>query len=103
MNNRNRRPANNGTPDGRNGNDPADSLPPVLHRRLEVAVCWALARRAALDSREMYEESFALSEEFREWLLCLEDHPDLLQANLLMVPRSLDPTRRPETDGLLEI
>jgi hypothetical protein len=80
-----------------------DSLPPVLHRRLEVAVCWALARRAALDSREMYEESFALSEEFREWLLCLEDHPDILQENLLMVPRSLHPERRPETDGLLEI
>ncbi len=66
-------------------------------------MCWALARRAALDSRELYEESFALSEEFREWLLCLEDHPELLQANLLMVPRCLDPSRRPESDGLLEI
>jgi hypothetical protein len=81
----------------------ADGLTPFLHRRLEVAVCWALARRAVLDSRELYEESFALNEEFREWLLCLEDHPELLEANLLMVPRSLDPTKRPETDGLLEI
>jgi hypothetical protein len=103
MNSRDRRPANNGTPEDFQPIDGADSLPPVLHRRLEVAVCWALARRAVLDSREMYEESFALSEEFREWLLCLEDHPDILQANLLMVPRWLDPTRRPETDGLLEI
>ncbi len=88
--------------------DPADSdaseaLPPFLHRRLEVAVCWALARRVALDSRELYEESFALSEEFREWLLCLEEHPELLQANLLMVPHSLRLGQRPETDGLLEI
>lgn len=103
MNEHIRRPANDGTPDERSTDDAAEQLPPVLHRRLEVAVCWALARRAALDSREMYEESFALSEEFREWLLCLEDHPDILQANLLMVPRSLDPGRRPETDGLLEI
>ena len=83
--------------------DSSEGLPPVLHRRLEVAVCWALARRVALDSREMYEESFALSEEFREWLLCLEDHPDILQANLLMVPHGLDSGRQPETDGLLEI
>lgn len=103
MNSNNRPPAGDGSPDDRNLEEPVEPLPPVLHRRLEVAVCWALARRAALDSREMYEESFALSEEFREWLLCLEDHPDILQANLLMVPRSLDPGRRPETDGLLEI
>ena len=103
MNSHNRRPGNDSTPEGRDHQEPPEALPPVLHRRLEVAVCWALARRAALDSREMYEESFALSEEFREWLLCLEDHPDILQANLLMVPRSLDPGRRPETDGLLEI
>ena len=103
MNNQNRRPTNDGTSEGRGQQDPSEALPPFLHRRLAVAGCWALARRAALDSREMYEESFALSEEFREWLLCLEDHPDILQANLLMVPRSLDPGRRPETDGLLEI
>ncbi len=78
-------------------------LPPAMRRRLEVAVCWALARRAALDSRELYEDSFALSEEFREWLLCLEDHPDILRANVLAVPRDLHLNRRPETDGLLEI
>jgi hypothetical protein len=78
-------------------------LPPAMHRRLEVAVCWALARRAALDSRELYEDSFALSEEFREWLLCLEDHPEILRANVLAVPRDLHLNRRPETDGLLEI
>ncbi len=82
---------------------PREGLPPFMHRRLEVAVCWALARRAVLDNRELFEESFALSEEFREWLLCLEDHPEILQDNLLMVPRSLNPTKRPETDGLLEI
>jgi hypothetical protein len=74
-----------------------------VHRRLTVAVCWALSRRATLDSKDLFEESFALNEEFREWLLCLEDHPQELQANVLMVPQNLGTLRRPETDGLLEI
>jgi hypothetical protein len=74
-----------------------------VHRRLTVAVCWALARRAALDSRELYEDSFALSEEFREWLVTLEDHPDVLQANVLMVPNHLTLERKPEADGRLGI
>lgn len=78
-----------------------------VHRRLTVAVCWALARRASLDSRELYEDSYALTEEFREWLLCLEDNQEVLEANVLMVPKGLryDPRdeRNSETDGLLEI
>jgi hypothetical protein len=75
----------------------------AVNRRLTVAVSWALARRATLDTFEHFEESYALTEEFREWLLCLEEHPELLQANLMMVPHSLHPGQRPETDGLLEI
>jgi len=75
----------------------------AVHRRVTVAVCWALARRAALDGRELFEDSYAINEEFREWLLTLEDHPELLQANVLMLPRHLHRGRRPETDGLLEI
>jgi hypothetical protein len=78
-------------------------LDAAVHRRVTVAVCWALARRAALDGRELFEDSYAINEEFREWLLTLEDHPELLQANVLMVPRDLHLDRRPETDGLLEI
>jgi hypothetical protein len=72
-------------------------------RRVTVAVCWALARRAALDSRELFEDSYAINEEFREWLLTLEEHPELLQASLLMMPKDLRNAQRPETDGLLEI
>lgn len=79
-----------------------EPITPAIHRRLTVAVCWAVARRAALDSRELFEESFALNEEFREWLVCLEDHPDLLRASVLMVPRLPDLDRQRETDGLLE-
>jgi hypothetical protein len=79
-----------------------DSLDPVVHRRLTVAVCWALARRACLDSRELFEDSYALNEEFREWLVCLEDHPDQLAASVLMVPVLSDLKLEREEDGLLE-
>lgn len=84
-----------------------------IHRRLTVAVCWAVSRRATLDSRELYEESYALNEEFREWLLCLEDHPLELSQTVLMVPQDLGTGRwsgqpgaegsSSESDGLLEI
>lgn len=72
------------------------------HRRVTVAVCWALARRAALDGLERFEESYALTEEFREWLVALESHPEFIKDNVLMVP-TRQPSDRPETDGLLEI
>lgn len=81
----------------------------AVNRRLTVAVSWALARRATLDALEHYEESFALTEEFREWLLCLDEEPDLLAASVLMVPRDLNRglpglgSSNPEMDGLLEI
>jgi len=75
----------------------------AVNRRLTVAVSWALARRATLDCLEHYEESFAVTEEFREWLLCLEEHPKLLAASVLMVPKDLGQGIRPESDGLLEI
>jgi hypothetical protein len=84
----------------------------AVNRRLTVAVSWALARRATLDALEHFEESYALTEEFREWLLCLEDHPHLLDPSVLMVPRNLADLLpgagsglgpNLEADGLLEI
>jgi hypothetical protein len=74
-----------------------------IERRLTVAVSWALARAATLDTLEHFEESYALNEEFREWLLCLEERPDLLEATVLMVPTDLRPSSKVEGDGLLEI
>lgn len=74
-----------------------------LNRRLTVAVSWALARRATLDALEHYEESYALTEEFREWLLGVEDHPQLLELGMLMVPNNLSTAVNPEIDGILEL
>lgn len=79
------------------------SMDAAANRRLTVAVSWALARRATLDSLEHFEESFAVTEEFREWLLCLEEHPELLAASVLMVPRNLEQGIRQASDGILEI
>ena len=75
----------------------------AVHRRITVAVSWAMARAATLDCQEHFEESFALNEEFREWLLCVEEHPELLDESVLMVPRDLRHKAQPESDGLLEI
>ncbi len=85
-----------------------------LHRQLSGLATWATARIAELDRQERFEESYALTEEFREWMLCLEDHPELVDP--LIVPatvirnpfRAIDrPLGEPETgrqrDGLLEI
>lgn len=82
-------------------------------RRLTIAVSWALARGATLDTLENYEASYALNEEFREWLLCLDEHPELILDTVLMVPKSFDQrlrsgprqseTLQTEWDDLLEI
>ncbi len=57
-----------------------------IQRRLTVAINWSAARIASLDSRERYEDSYALTEEFREWILCIEEHPSLMAEHVLMVP-----------------
>jgi len=57
-----------------------------IQRRLTVAINWSAARIASLDDRERYEDSYALTAEFREWMLCVDHHPDLLAEQVLMVP-----------------
>jgi len=59
-----------------------------IQRRLSVAMNWSVARIANLDARERYEDSYALTQEFREWILCLDDQPELLSESVLMVPRA---------------
>jgi len=59
-----------------------------IQRRLSVAMNWSVASIANLDARERYEDSYALTQEFREWILCLDDQPELLSESVLMVPRA---------------
>ena len=65
--------------------NPMDAL---VKRRLTVATSWAVARVSTLDDLQHYEESFGLTEEFREWILCFDAHPELLEDSVLMVPET---------------
>ena len=38
-------------------------------RRIDIATCWASNRITVMDSLEKYEESYAIAEEFREWIV----------------------------------
>ena len=58
-----------------------------LHRRIGVASCWASARIAVLDGFEHYEDSYAITQEFREWITCLGENPEQLKTTVLMVPK----------------
>ena len=77
-----------------------------LHRRISVASCWASTRIAFLDSFEQYEESYAITEEFREWITCIGEHPEQLKTSILMVPKCFPEAsqeRANENDQMLEI
>jgi hypothetical protein len=77
-----------------------------IQRRLTVAINWSAARIASLDDRERYEDSYALTEEFREWILCVDQHPELMADQVLMVPDFSKLNQyggSSESDGLLEI
>lgn len=65
-------------------------------RRVSVATCWASTRIAVLDSAERYEDSYAITQEFCEWITCISDHPEELEQSVLMVPTS--PSKRPQLD-----
>ena len=77
-----------------------------LQRRITVANCWASTRIAVLDSLERYEDSYAITEEFREWLTSTGEHPEHLEDSVLKVPKYLNsstPEERLDTDEILEI
>ena len=58
-----------------------------LHRRISVASCWASSRISVLDGFEEYEDSYAITQEFREWITCHGEHPEQLKSTVLMVPK----------------
>ena len=77
-----------------------------LKRRISVASCWASSRISVLDSLERYEDSYAITQEFCEWITCLGEHPEHLKNSVLKLPRSFSTRRREEasdTDEMIEI
>ena len=75
-------------------------------RRIEIASSWASNRISVLDTNQRYEDSYALTQEFREWIICLNHHPDQLENSLLKFPNSFIDSSKKEkidTDELLEL
>jgi len=57
-----------------------------LERRITVACCWASSRISVLDCLERYEDSYAVSQEFCEWITGLGQNDEHLEASVLPVP-----------------
>ena len=55
-------------------------------KRISIASCWAASRIALLDGVERYEDSYAISQEFCEWITCINTYPEGLKASTLIVP-----------------
>ena len=76
-----------------------------LERRINISSCWASSRISLLDSIERYEDSYAITQEFREWIICMESKSTHLKDSLLKVPNSFVSLKNAtsETDELLEL
>ena len=61
-------------------------MEPSLKRRVSIARCWSSSRIALLDSVERYEDSYAITQEFREWITLSKEHPEHFYDSLLKVP-----------------
>ncbi|GIR75259.1 MAG: hypothetical protein CM15mP77_4160 [Synechococcus sp.] len=64
----------------------------AMERRIVVATGWASTRIAVLDKEERYEDSYAITQEFCEWITCIGENDEMLEANVLAVPRN--PSKR---------
>ena len=60
-----------------------------LGRRIEVATCWATNRISLMDNLEKYEDSYAIAEEFREWILHIGEDNENLKNSVLNFPNEL--------------
>ena len=79
----------------------------AMERRINVATNWASTRIAYLDKAERYEDSYAITQEFREWITCIGENVSLLDDTILITPnspkKSEDIYDRPSSDHQVEI
>ena len=59
-------------------------------RRIDIASCWASNRITVLDSLEKYEESYAIAEEFREWIVNMGQESSNFNNCVLNFPKNLN-------------
>ena len=60
-----------------------------LKKRIDVATCWATNRISVMDTLEKYEDSYAIAEEFREWILHIGEDNEKLRNSVLNFPNDL--------------
>ena len=60
-----------------------------IRRRLDIATCWATNRISVMDTLERYEDSYAIAEEFREWIMHIGENNENLKDSLLTFPKEL--------------
>ena len=58
----------------------------AMERRVNVATNWATTRVAYLDKDERYEDSYAITQEFREWITCIGENVSMLNDTILTSP-----------------
>ena len=59
-------------------------------RRIDIATCWASNRITVMDSLEKYEDSFAIAEEFREWIVNIGQDNINLSRYVMNFPKNLN-------------
>ena len=60
-----------------------------LRKRIDIATCWATNRISVMDTLEKYEDSYAIAEEFREWILHIGEENETLKNSVLNLPNEL--------------
>ena len=60
-----------------------------LRRRIDLSTSWATNRISVMDTLERYEDSFAIAEEFREWILHIGENNENLKNSVLNFPNEL--------------
>ena len=58
-------------------------------RRIDIATCWASNRITVMDSLEKYEDSYAIAEEFREWIVNIGQDSKDLRKHVMIYPKDL--------------
>ena len=61
----------------------------IFRKRIDIATCWATNRISVMDTLEKYEDSYAIAEEFREWILHIGEENENLKNYVLNFPNEL--------------
>ena len=59
-------------------------------RRIDIATSWASNRIAVMDKLENYDDSYAIAEEFREWIVNIGQDNLNLSRYVMNFPKNLN-------------